>query len=527
MVDSFDSPYPELAEATSSELQAQLTSGEVTSRQLVERYLERIEALDRSGPRLRSVLETNPDAAEIAAGLDRERRLAGPRGPLHGIPILIKDNIGTADRMETTAGSLALLGARPAADAPVARKLREAGAILLGKTNLSEWANFRSLHSSSGWSGRGGQTLNPYALDVTPSGSSSGSGTAAAAGLAAGTLGTETDGSIVSPSAATSVVGIKPTVGLTSRAGVIPIAHSQDSVGPMTRTVTDAAIILAAIAGVDPADPATAIAANAETSYLQHLDPNGLKGARLGVPRNVYWGYSPKADAIATAALDVLRDLGAEIIDPADIPTADALKGGWPPNDDTPIMVLLYEFKADINAYLASLGPTSPVRDLADLIAFNERHADEEMPFFGQELFDMAREKGPLTTPEYLGALERNQRLSRQEGIDAVLAEHRLDALVMPTSRPPSKIDLVNGQSGGGGASRPAALAGYPIITVPAGYALGLPVGLSFIGPALSEPTLFRLAYAFEQATLARRTPGYAPPAVYPPELPSGASSQG
>ena len=520
-------PHPELAEATISDLQASLTSGELTSRQLVERYLERIDALDRSGPTLRSVLETNPDAIAIAEGLDRERRLAGPRGPLHGIPILIKDTIGTADKMETTAGSLALLGARPAADATVARKLREAGAILLGKANLSEWANFRSLRSSSGWSGRGGQTLNPYALDVTPSGSSSGSGTTAAAGLAAGTLGSETDGSIISPSAATSVVGIKPTIGLTSRTGVIPISHNQDAVGPMTRTVTDAAILLEAIAGVDPTDPATNLAANVDTNYRQHLDPDGLRGARIGVPRDVYWGYSPKADAIAEAALDVLRDLGAEVIDPADIPTAQELKGGWPPSNNLPLTVLLYDFKADINAYLASLGPESPVRTLADLIDFNERHADQEMPFFGQELFHMAQEKGPLTDPEYVAALAENHRLSRQDGIDAVLAEHRLDALVMPTGTPPVKIDLVNGQPHHGGASRPAALAGYPVITVPAGFAMGLPVGISFIGTALSEPTLLKFAFAFEQATKARRSPGYAPPSVYPPDPPSGSSSQG
>ena len=527
MADSVAGPHPELAEATITELQQLLTSGALTSVQLVERYQDRIEALDRSGPRLRSVLETNPDAHAIAEGLDRERRLTGPRGPLHGVPILIKDNIGTADKMETTAGSLALLGARPETDAPVARKLREAGAILLGKTNLSEWANFRSLYSSSGWSARGGQTLNPYALDVTPSGSSSGSGSAAAAGLAAGTLGTETDGSIISPSAATSIVGLKPTVGLTSRTGVVPIAHSQDSVGPMTRTVTDAAIILTAIAGVDPVDPATAIAANPATNYAEQLDRDGLRGARLGVPRNVYWGYSPKADTIAEAALHVLRDLGAEIIDPAPIPTAEAMKGGWPPSDNLPLTVLLYEFKADLNAYLAALDPTRRIRDLADLIDFNERHAEQELPYFGQELLYLAQEKGSLSQPEYLDALERNQQLSRQDGIDAVLREHRLDALVMPTGGPPSKIDLVNGESHAGGASRPAALAGYPVITVPAGYVLGLPVGLSFIGTALSEARLLTFAYAFEQATLVRRSPGYVPPSIYPPESPSPLSSQG
>ncbi|MDQ3412918.1 MAG: amidase family protein, partial [Chloroflexota bacterium] len=382
-------------------------------------------------------------------------------------------------------------------------------------------------HSSSGWSGRGGQTLNPYALDVTPSGSSSGSGAAIAAGLAAASLGTETDGSIISPAAANALVGLKPTVGLTSRTGVIPIAHSQDSIGPMTRTVTDAALILAAIAGPDPADAATTIAAEVDTRYSQFLDPDGLRGARLGVPRDVYWGYSPAADRVAAAALDTLRDLGAEIIDPAPIPTAHELTGGWPPSDDTPLTVLLYEFKADINAYLASLGSRTSVRDLAGLIEFNERHAAHEMPYFGQELFHLALAKGPLTDPAYLSALERNRRLARADGIDRVLTELRLDALVMPTGGPPAKIDLVNGEHHAGGASRPAALAGYPVITVPAGYAYGLPVGLTFMGTALGEPSLLKFAFAFEQATRARRPPTYAPVSIYPPEPPAGSSSQG
>jgi amidase len=512
-------PHGEPDEATIAGLQAKMEVGEVTARRLAEMYLERIEALDRGGLGLRSVIEVNPEALEIADALDRERRAVEARGPLHGIPVLIKDNIATADRMETTAGSLALLGARPAAEACVAARLRAAGAVLLGKTNLSEWANFRSLRSSSGWSGRGGLCLNPYALDVTPSGSSSGSGTAIAANMAAGSLGTETDGSILSPSSATGLVGIKPTAGLTSRAGVIPISQSQDTVGPMTRTVADAALLLGAIAGADPADPATE-SAEAPADYTRFLDPNGLRGARIGVPREVYWGYSPPADAIGEAALDALWKLGAEIVDPADIPTAREMASEWSPSDDTALTVLLYEFKADLNAYLGALGPDAPVRTLTDLIAFNERHAEREMPFFGQELLLMAEEKGPLTEPDYLAARERNRRLSRREGIDAVMDRLGLDALVMPTTNPLAKTDLVNGGRSVGGSSRPAALAGYPAISVPAGQVCGLPVGITFMGRAFSEPTLIKLAYAYEQATQARRPPRYASPAVLPPNPP-------
>ncbi|MDP9368596.1 MAG: amidase [Chloroflexota bacterium] len=517
-------PHGELEEATIAGLQAQMEAGEVMARRLAEMYLERIEALDRGGPRLRSVIEVNPEALEIADALDRERRAGRVRGPLHGVPVLIKDNIATTDRMETTAGSLALLGARPPAEAFVAARLRAAGAVLLGKTNLSEWANFRSPRSSSGWSGRGGLCLNPYALDVTPSGSSSGSGVAIAANLAAGALGSETDGSILSPASANGVVGIKPTVGLTSRAGVIPISHSQDTVGPMTRTVADAALLLGAIAGADPDDPATH-AAEAPADYTRFLDPDGLRGARIGVPREVYWGYSPPADAICEDALDALRKLGAEIVDPADIPTAREMTSGWPPSDDTTLTVLLYEFKADLNAYLGALGPEAPVRTLTDLIAFNETHAEREMPFFGQELLLMAEEKGPLTDPAYLAALERNYRLSRREGIDAVMEQFHLDALVMPTTNPAAKTDLVNGGRSAGSSSRPAALAGYPAITVPAGQAFGLPVGITFMGRAFSEPTLIKLAYAFEQSTQARRPPRYAPPGVLPPDPPLGGSN--
>lgn len=513
-------PHAWLEEQSIAGLQAGLVSGEYTSQDLTRMYLERIEALDRAGPRLSSVIETNPDAIDIAAQLDRGNGNADPNSALRGLPILIKDNIGTGDAMETTAGSLALVGAKPARDAFVAARLRAAGAVLLGKANMSEWANFRSLRSSSGWSARGGQCLNPYALDRTPSGSSSGSGAAVAANLAVAALGSETDGSILSPSAANGIVGLKPTVGLTSRAGVIPIAHSQDTIGPMTRTVADAALILSVIAGHDPADPGSAhLPEGTARSYLDALDPDGLRGARIGIPRDVYWGYSTHADRIAEEAIAVMRDLGAEIIDPAPIPTAQQLASGWPPADDAPLTVLLYEFKSDFNAYLASVNSPLGITSLADLIAFNQQHADQEMPFFGQELFEMAAAKGPLTDPDYLAALERNGRLSRTEGIDAALSAHHLDALMMPTGSPPAKIDLVNGDRKGGGSSRPAALAGYPAITVPAGFVLGLPVGITFMTRAFGEATLLRLAYAFEQATKVRRAAAYLRPGVMPLEV--------
>jgi len=499
-------PFRELEEKSISELQDELRAGTLTSRRLVEMYQERILTLDQAGPALKSVLEINPDALTIADELDEERRTRGPRGPLHGIPILLKDNIATADRMETTAGSLALVGARVARDAFVARKLREAGAILLGKTNLSEWANFRSSTSSSGWSGRGGQALNPYVLDRSPCGSSSGSAIAVAANLAAASLGTETDGSILSPAATNGVVGIKPTVGLTSRAGVIPIAHSQDTVGPFGRTVADAALLLGAITGVDERDPATQESADRFlTDYTRFLDRAGLRGARIGVPRQVYTGYHPKVDAAFQAAIERMRELGAVLVDPADIPTAKRM--GEASNEET---VLFYELKADMNAYLADLA-SSPVRTLADLIAFNEAHAEQELPYFGQELFIQAEEKGSLTDPVYLAALEENRRWARQEGIDAVMDAHQLDALVVPTIGLPCCIDLVNGDHFSGAGTQPIALAGYPGISVPAGVVSNLPFGVLFMGRAYSEPTLIKLAYAFEQGTLARRVPQYLP----------------
>jgi amidase len=501
----------ELDEATFGGLQAALAAGRQTSRGLVEAYLARIAALDRRGPGLRALLEVNPEALAIAGALDAERRAKGPRGPLHGVPILIKDNIATHDRMTTTAGSLALAGSVPAREAFVARRLREAGAVLLGKTNLSEWANFRSTRSSSGWSGRGGQCRNPYALDRNPSGSSSGSAVAAAANLCAAAVGTETDGSIVSPAGHCALVGIKPTVGLLSRAGIIPIAHSQDTPGPMARTVTDAAILLGAMTGVDSGDRATrASQGRALADYTPFLRADGLRGARIGVARKHHFEGSA-ADPVIEEAIAEMRRQGAVIVDPADVATAGKL-------DDSELEVLLYEFKADLNAYLAALphADGAPVRSLAELIAWNERHREQEMPFFGQELLVKAEAKGSLADTAYRKALARNRLLSRRQGIDATLARHRLDAIVAPTGGPPWLIDLVNGDPPSGGSSTLAAVAGYPNVTVPAGWVFGLPIGISFFGAAFSEPTLIRLAYAFEQATRHRRPPRFRPAADLP-----------
>jgi amidase len=458
------------------------------------------------------VLEVNLDALETADRLDAERRSGRTRGPLHGIPILIKDNIATTDRMMTTAGSLALAGAKPPRDAFVVQRLREAGAVILGKTNLSEWANFRSTHSSSGWSGRGGQTRNPYALDRNPSGSSSGSGAAVAANLAAAAIGTETDGSIVSPSTSNGLVGIKPTLGLVSRMGIVPIAHSQDTAGPMTRTVADAAVLLAAMAGSDPADAPGAVArrgrAPAAADYSRALDPDGLKGARIGVVRNKLFGYSPAADRLAERAIAVMKERGATVVDPANIPTLGKF-------GDSEFDVLLHEFKSDVNKYFAWLGPTAPVHSLKEVIAFNDAHPDEEMPYFGQEILAMAEKKGPLTSIAYKAALAKNHRMTRTLGIDAVMTRLRLDALVAPTGSPAWPTDLVNGDGavGGSDAQTPStvtSVAGYPHITVPAGFVRGLPVGISFFGRAWSEPTLIKLAYAFEQATRHRKPPTFA-----------------
>ena len=500
-------PGADVADATIAELQQRMASGQETSHSLVQKFLDRIDALDRSGPALHAVLEINPDALQIADQLDAERKSRGPRGPLHGIPILIKDNIATADRMQTTAGSLALVGSRPPKDAFIVAALRKAGAIILGKTNLSEWANFRSTHSSSGWSGRGGQTKDPYALDRNPSGSSSGSGAAEAAGFSVVAIGTETDGSIVSPSNNNSLVGIKPTVGLLSRAGIVPISHTQDTAGPMARTVADAATVLGAMTGADPDDAATkASVGKSLGDYTKFLDPDGLKGARIGVVRARLFGYSPAADRIANAAIADMKARGAVIVDPANIPTLGKF-------DDAEFDAMLYEFKTDLNKYLAWLGPASPVHSLKDVIAFNDAHKDQEMPYFGQEIMLQAEKKGPLTEKKYLDELAKDRQMSRTLGIDAVMTRYKLDALVAPTGGPPWLIDLVNGDAGSGSASTIAAVAGYPHITVPAGYFRGLPVGISFIGRAWSEGTLIRLAYSYEQATKRRHPPTFAPTA--------------
>jgi amidase len=491
-----------LEEATADQLQDWMTSGRYTSRQIVDMYLHRIEEIDRNGPALHAVIEVNPDAGTIADALDAERRAKGPRGPLHGIPVLIKDNIDTADRMLTTAGSLALEDSRPAKDAFLVERLRAAGVVILGKTNLSEWANFRSTHSTSGWSGRGGQTKNPYELDRNPCGSSSGTGAAIAANLAAIGVGTETDGSIVCPSGANGLVGIKPTVGLISRTGVIPISHTQDSAGPMARTVADAALLLGALTAVDPADPATkASPSHVRADYTKSLDGNALEGARIGVARKQYFGYSDAADRVIEKAIADLKSAGALIIDPANIPTSSKL-------DACENQVLQYEFKSDLNAYLAGR-KGSAVKTLEDLIRFNERERAREMPYFGQELFVQSQKKGPLTSEIYRTALAKCRALARDQGVDLVLRSNRLDAIIAPTGSPAWTTDLVNGDHFTGASSTPAAVAGYPSITVPAGEAFGLPIGLSFIGTAWSEPRLIALAYAYEQHTRHRHPPSF------------------
>jgi amidase len=479
-------PPFELEEATLADLTAKLGSGELTARALAEAYLARIDAVDRAGPELRSVIEVNPDALAIADALDRERAEGHARGPLHGIPIMVKDNLDTADGMKTTAGSFALVDSRPAQDAPAVTRLRDAGALLLGKTNLSEWANFRSSRSSSGWSGRGGQCRNPYVIDRSPCGSSSGSGVAVSANLCAIAVGTETDGSVICPSSLNGIVGIKPTVGLVSGAGIVPISHTQDTAGPMARTVADAAALLAAMA---------------ETDVPVHLDPAGMRGARIGVARNMA-GFDKRVDVLFEDALAAMRDLGAELIDPADVPhIAELQEPEWE--------VLKYEFKTDVGAYLASVVGDVP-RSLAELIAFNIANADAEaLAVFGQDIFEEAEEKGPLTDPAYLELLATCGRLSREEGLDAVLGEHSLDAVVAPSGSPGWLIDHVLGDHYVGGNSSPAAISGYPSITVPMGFIAGLPVGISFLGAARSESRLIGLAFAFERSTDHRERPKF------------------
>jgi amidase len=494
----------ELDELTIDDLQQAMQSGKYSSRGLTEKYLARIQDIDKAGPMINSVIEVNPEALEIAEALDRERKDKGARGPLHGVPLLIKDNIDTADRMNTTAGSLALLGSTPPKDAFVAAQLRKAGAVILGKTNLSEWANIRSSHSTSGWSGRGGLTRNPYALDRNPCGSSSGTGAAVSANLCAAGVGSETDGSVVCPSSANGLAGMKPTVGLVSRSGIIPISHTQDTSGPMARTVRDVAIMLSAMAGADPEDKATAASAGKiQPDYTKFLDANGLKGARLGVVRK-YFGFNDAVDQLLNNLIDEMKKAGAEIVDPADIPTLGKF-------DETELTVFLYELKADLAAYLARLGETAQVKSLKDVIDFNEKNKNKEMPYFGQDIFLKSEEKGPLTSKEYLDALANNHKLTRADGIDFVMDKFKLDALLAPTGGPAWLTDLINGDHSSGGSSNAAAVAGYPNINVTAGYLWGLPVGISFFGRAWSEPTLLKIAYAFEQLTKARQKPMFLP----------------
>ena len=479
-----------------------MESGAYTARSITELYLDRIKTIDQSGPTLRSVIEVNPDALTIADQLDEERQQGQLRGPLHGIPVMLKDNIDTDDEMETTAGSLALVGMPVAQDAWVTQRLREVGAVILGKTNLSEWANFRSERSSSGWSGRGGQTKNPYVLDRNPCGSSAGSGVAVSANLCAVAIGTETNGSIVCPATTNGIVGIKPTVGLVGRSGIIPISHTQDTAGPMARTVTDAAIVLGTLVGTDPRDAVTKQSAGkAKQDYTQFLRNDGLRGARLGVSRQ-HLGFHETVDELMEAALDAMREQGAEVVDVDEL-IPDGAVG------DAEYEVLLYEFKEDLNRYLATRGGGDSLRTLSDLITYNKEHAAEEMPYFRQEIMLQAEAKGGLDQPDYREALDKILRLSRDEGIDKALREQQLDAILAPTGGPAWPTDLVTGDHFLGGSSSPAAMAGYPSITVPMGFVHGLPVGISFFAGAYREPTLIKLAYAYEQATQHRKVPGF------------------
>ena len=492
----------ELDEWTIADLQKAIQSGQTTAHMLAQMYLARIQEIDKAGPKINAIIEVNPEALAIADALDKERIDKGPRSPLHGIPVLIKDNIDTADRMSTTAGSLALLDSRPLKDAFVAAQLRKAGAVILGKTNLSEWANIRSSHSTSGWSGRGGLTRNPYALDRNACGSSSGTGAAISANLAAVGIGTETDGSVVCPSSVNGICGLKPTVGLISRSGIIPVSHSQDTAGPMARTVRDLALLLNAMVGVDDEDGATAASKDkARPDYTKYLNGDGLKGMRLGIVRK-YFGFNDAVDDLMNRVIGDMKTAGAEIVDPADVPTVGKF-------DDSEMTVFLYELKADLAAYFARLGPAAPMKSLRDVIDFNDHNRDKEMPYFGQDIFLKSEQKGPLTSKEYLDALAKNHRLTRAQGIDLVMNKYKLDALVAPTSGPAWLTDLINGDHSAGGSSNAAAVAGYPNINVPAGVISGLPVGISFFGRAWSEPTLLKIAYAFEQLTKARQKPGF------------------
>jgi len=486
------------------QLQKLMESRKLTSRKIVESYLDRIKKLDENGPRLNSIIELNPDALTIADNLDTERKVSGPRGLMHGIPVVLKDNLDTADKMMTTAGSLALLGSIPSKDAFVVEQLRKAGAVILAKANLSEWANFRSEHSSSGWSSRGGQTRNPYALDRNPCGSSSGSAVAVAANLCAVAIGTETDGSVICPSSTNGIVGIKPTVGLVSRAGIVPISHTQDIAGPMGKCVADAAILLGAMTGIDSRDPITDESKNKSyADYTQFLDSEGLHGTRIGVIRNLF-GFDERVDAIMEDCIVTLQKKGAEIIDPTDVPVTKDL---WDPE----FQVLLYEFKDDLNKYLRNLGDNAPVKSLEEVIEFNEQNREKTMPFFRQDIMIKTQEKGSLDSKEYIDALEQCKKLARTEGIDKVMKENKLDALIAPSGGPAWLTDHVVGDHFTGGSSSLAAVSGYSSITVPAGYIHGLPIGISFISGPYQEPALIRIAYSFEQATLVRVAPDFKP----------------
>ncbi|MCF7840734.1 MAG: amidase [Candidatus Marinimicrobia bacterium] len=490
------------SEYTIAEIQTLMESGKLTARELTAAYLERIDKIDKNGPGLNAVIELNPEALVLAEAMDAERKVGKIRGPLHGIPVMLKDNIGTSDQMQTTAGSLALMNARPKEDAFLVQQLRQAGAIIMGKTNLSEWANFRDSLSSSGWSGRGGQTKNPYALNRNPCGSSSGSAVAVAANLTMLAVGTETNGSVVCPSGVNGVVGIKPTLGLVSRSGVVPLAHSQDTAGPMGRTVKDATHLLEAMVGVDPRDAVTKQKERKQLNdYAKFLSSDSLSGARIGVVRQ-YFGFHPRVDAVMERAIEDMSQAGAVIVDPVEIKTYSDFGAAS-------FQVLLYEFKADLNQYLSGLGKNAEIHSLEELIAFNKAHADREMPFFGQDLLEMAQEKGPLASKEYKDARKKAQRLAGPEGIDAAMEKHNLDALIAPTNGPAWLTDHVNGDHFLGGSSSPAAVAGYPNITVPAGDVFGLPIGISFFGRAFSEPILLRIAYSYEQNSRKRIAPNF------------------
>jgi len=482
----------ELNEYTISMFQEKMASGALSSEMICRMYLERISMVDKS---LRAVMEINPDALAMARTMDEERKAGKIRGPLHGIPVLVKDNIDTGDKMQTTAGSLALSGHIAPEDAPIIKKLREAGAVLLGKTNLSEWANFRSEMSSSGWSGRGGQVRNPYCLDRSPCGSSSGTGAAVAANLCALGIGTETNGSIVCPSGVNGIVGIKPTLGLWEGKGIVPIAHSQDTAGPMCRTVSDAALLLVALASPGK------LPSGISSGFEGVLDVDGLSGARLGISRELS-GFHPQVEVLFNQALELMKSKGAVMVDPVKFEGRRAM-------GEQSYQVLLYEFKADLNRYLSE-HPAAPVKTLEEIIAFNEKNRNAEMPWFGQDIFLLANQKGDLTSEEYLKALAESKRLAQKEGIDKVMEENNLDAVIAPTNGPAWTIDWVNGDHFSGSSSSYAAISGYPNITIPMGFVNGLPVGISFFGKAWSEPVLLKIAYAFEQASKHRKAPGFA-----------------